>query len=76
MEIDAEISGIQVAAASSSRRTQNNFLSSSLLSDSSCKYCFMGGKKKRKSITGNIFSSFTAVSLERVRVLTKSARTF
>lgn len=35
-----------------------------------------GEKKKRKSITGNIFSSFTAVSLERVRVLTKSARTF
>lgn len=35
VEIDAEISGIQVAAASSSRRTQNNFLSSSLLSDSS-----------------------------------------
>lgn len=35
MEIDAEISGIQVAAASSSQRTQNNFLSSSLLSDSS-----------------------------------------
>ncbi|XP_040529903.1 centrosomal protein of 128 kDa isoform X2 [Gallus gallus] len=35
VEIDAEISGIQVAAASSSQRTQNNFLSSSLLSDSS-----------------------------------------
>ncbi|XP_052549448.1 centrosomal protein of 128 kDa isoform X2 [Tympanuchus pallidicinctus] len=35
VEMDAEISGIQVAASSSSWQTQNNFLSSSLLSDSS-----------------------------------------
>lgn len=72
MEMDAEISGIQVAASSSSWQTQNNFLSSSLLSDSSCKYCSWG----KKSTPGNIFSSFKAFLLERVRVLTKSARTF
>ncbi|OXB65624.1 hypothetical protein ASZ78_011509 [Callipepla squamata] len=35
MEMDAEISGIQVAASSSCCRTPNNLLSSSLLSDSS-----------------------------------------
>ncbi|XP_048804563.1 centrosomal protein of 128 kDa isoform X5 [Lagopus muta] len=72
VEMDAEISGIQVAASSSSWQTQNNFLSSSLLSDSSCKYCFMG--KKTQPTTGNIFSSFKVVLLEQV--LRKSARTF
>lgn len=63
--MDAEISDIEVAAPSSSWRTQNSFLSSSLLSDSGCKYCFT-----EKKSTSNVFSSYKAVLLERVRYST------
>lgn len=60
--MDAEISNIEAVAPSSSLRTLNSFLSNSLLADSDCKYCLT-----EKKSTDNVFSSFNAVLLERIR---------